>query len=131
MNNGSSNRQLYDTCNYEKRLYESTSPLSYQMAFFKHENCNKCIQDNFYVKYQPEIVDVESELLNITRPLSDCDQFKYSPTCKRSGLCLSTFDKSAPVVLAPEVCPIIYNNIPRQTNPGYKVPSANICRNPY
>ncbi|QKF93962.1 hypothetical protein QKU48_gp0504 [Fadolivirus algeromassiliense] len=130
-NSGAFNRSMYDTCSYQKDLYESVSPLAYQMYFGKHENCGKCLYDNFYVKYQPEIVDVESELRNITRPLSDCDQFKYSPTCKRSGLCISTFDKSAPVVLAPEVCPIIYNNIPKQTNPGYTVPSANICKNPY
>ena len=120
----------YDNCNYQKKLFESTSPLAYQLMFGKYENCNKCLYDNFYVRYQPEIVDVESELLNITRPLSECDQFKYSPTCKRSGLCLSTFDKSVPVVLAPEVCPIVYNNIAKWTNTAVRVPSMNICRKP-
>lgn len=133
MNSGSSgafNRQKYDTCNYQKVITESTAPLAYQLYFGAHENCNKCLYDNFYVRYQPEIVDVESELLNITRPLSECDQFKYSPTCKRSGLCLSTFDKTVPVVLAPEVCPIVYNNIAKWTNNGVRVPSMNICRKP-
>jgi len=125
---GSSNRQIYDQCNFQKRTYESTSPLSYQLYQGKFENCNKCIADKFYVPFQPEIVDIESELKNITRPLSDCDQFKYSPTCKRSGLCTSTFDRSVPIVLAPEVCPIIYNNIPRQTNPGYHLPNPNFCK---
>ena len=118
----------YDQCNYQKRIHESVSPLAYQLMFGKYENCNKCLYDNFYVRYQPEIVDVESELKNITRPLSECDQFKYSPTCKRSGLCLSTFDKSVPVVLAPEVCPIVYNNIAKWTNTGVRIPSMNICR---
>ena len=131
MNTGSSNRQIYDNCNYQKRLHESVSPLAYQLYQGKHENCNKCIYDKFYVPYQPEIVDIESELKNITRPLSDCDQFKYSPKCKKSGLCISTFDKTAPIVLAPEVCPIIYNNIPRQTNPGYRLPNPNFCKNQY
>ena len=128
MQSGSSNRSLYDSCQYSQDLFESTSPLGYNLFFGKHENCNKCIHDSFYVKYQPEIVDVESELLNLSRPLSNCSQFKYNPKCKRSGLCTSTFDKSVPVVLAPEVCPIIYNNIPRQTSPGYKLPSPNICK---
>lgn len=128
MNQGSSNRQLYDRCNYQKRLYESTSPLAYRMYFGQVENCNKCQYDRFYVKYQPEIVDVESELKNLTRPLSKCDQFKYSPTCKKSSLCLSTFDKSAPVILAPEICPIVFNNIPRQKKPGYELPNMNPCR---
>ena len=100
MNTGSSNRQIYDSCNYQKRLYESTSPLAYQLYQGAHENCNKCIYDKFYVPYQPEIVDIESELKNITRPLSDCDQFKYSPKCKKSGLCVSTFDRTVPIVLA-------------------------------
>lgn len=126
--NGSFNRLMYDNCSYQKSLYESTSPLSYNMYQGKYENCNKCISDKFYVPYQPEIIDVESELWNITRPISDCDQFKYSPACKRSGLCLSTFDKSAPVVFAPEVCPIVYNNIPRQTHPGYHLPDPDFCK---
>jgi hypothetical protein len=51
------------------------------------------------------------------------------PGCKRSGLCLSTFDKSVPVVLAPEVCPIVYNNIPRVNNPGYALGDPNFCNN--
>jgi hypothetical protein len=128
MNTGSSNRSIYDTCDYQKRLFESTSPMAYQLYQGKFENCNKCIYDKFYVPFQPEIVDVESELLNLTRPLSQCDQFKYSPSCKKSGLCMSTFDRTAPIVLAPEVCPIIYNNIPRQTSPGYHLPNPNFCK---
>ena len=122
---GISNRQIYDNCNYEKRLYESTSPLAYNLYFGKHENCNKCRDDKFWVRYQ--LVDIESELRNQTRPLSHCDQFKYSPSCKRSGLCLSTFDPSVVVTPAPETCPIIYNNIPRATHPGYTLPSMNPC----
>ena len=129
MNIGASNRLLYDTCAYEKRLYESTSPLSYQLYFGKQENCNKCTDNNkFYVKYQPEIVDVESELLNLTKPLSKCDQFKYSPTCKKSGMCTSTFDRSVPVVLDPQVCPIVFSNIPKRTHPGYHLPNPNFCQ---
>ncbi len=127
MNIGSSNRLLYDNCSYQKNLYESTSPMAYRLYFGAQENCNKCIADRFYTKYQ--LVDIETELRNQTRPLSDCDQFKYSPNCKRSGLCLSTFDKSVPVVMAPEVCPIVYNNIPRQRSPGYHLPDPNFCRN--
>lgn len=129
MNIGANNRHIYDTCDYEKSLYESTSPLAYKLYGGYAENCNKCIKDRFYVKYQPEVVDVESELLNLTRPFSHCDQFKYNPSCKKSGMCMSTFDKSAPVILAPEVCPIVYNNIPRRTDPGYRVPRPDICRN--
>src|SRR5271156_5964704 len=128
MNLGSSSRGIYDECAYQKKLFESTSPLFHQLYFGASENCNKCTDGHFYTKYQPEIVDTESELLNLTRPLSKCDQFKYSPTCKRSGLCVSTFDPSRPVVFDPQVCPIVYNNIPRRTHPGYHLPSPNICQ---
>lgn len=129
MNIGAFNRMKYDQCKYQKDLYESTSPLAYNLYFGKEENCNRCqMRDQpFWTRQSPQIVDVESDLRNITRPLSDCDQFKYSPACKRSGMCISTFDRSAPVVLVPEVCPIVYNNIPRQTNPGYRLPNPNIC----
>lgn len=125
MNIGSSNRPIYDNCEYQKRLYESTSPLSYQLFQAKYENCNKCRYDKFWTPY--ELVDIETELRNQTRPLSKCDQFQYSPDCERSGMCISTFDRSVPVVLAPEVCPIVYNNIPRQTNPGFHLSNPNFC----
>lgn len=127
MNQGSSNRPIYDNCAYQKRLYESTSPLAYQLYQGKFENCDKCIFDNFYTPYDARIVDTESELKNLTRPLSECDQFKYSPTCKRSGMCISTFDKRAPVVYVAEMCPIVYNNIPKMTSKGYKVPNQKFC----
>ncbi len=120
--NGSNNRLLYDSCSYEKRLYESTSPLAYRLYTGAVENCNKCYDANSGYYFRYDLVDVETELRNQTRPLSHCDQFKYSPNCARSGLCLSTFDASVPVTPAPEVCPIVYNNIPKQTHPGYHLP---------
>ena len=128
MNIGASNNQIYDTCAYEKQLYESTSPLAYRLYFGKMENCNKCrVGGTFPVRFDGRIVDAESELLNLTRPLSKCDQFKYSPQCKKSGLCTSTFDRQNVPVLAPEVCPIVYNNIPRRRDPGYRLPNPRIC----
>ena len=74
------------------------------------------------------LVDIETELRNQTRPLSKCDQFKYSPNCSKSGMCISTFDKTVPTVLVPEVCPIVYNNIPRTQTPGYHLPNPNPCK---
>lgn len=126
MHSGYSDKTIYDKCVYEKDLAESTKPLQYHMYFGKFENCNKCRCDKFYTKHS--LVDIESELRNQTRPLSKCDQHKYQPTCKRSNSCISTFDRSVPVVLPPDLCPILFNNIPKQTSPGYTLPSANICR---
>lgn len=125
MNIGSSNRLVYDNCSYAKELYESTSPLLYHLYEGKHENCGKCLKDKFWRPF--DLVDIESELWNITRPNSNCDQFKYDPKCKKSNMCISTFDKEVPVVLAPEVCPIIHNNIPKMKSPGYSLPPARLC----
>lgn len=126
-NVGSFNRTLYDNCAYQKELYESTSPLSYNLYFGKHENCKKCHVGKMWRKY--DLVDIETELRNQTRPLSKCDQFKYSPNCKMSGLCLSTFQKGVPITPAPEVCPIVYNNIPKMTSKGYILPRLDFCKN--
>ena len=125
MNIGSSNRLIYDNCAYQKRLYESTAPLDYQLYQGKFENCKKCVQDKFWTPYK--LVDIETELRNQNRPATHCDQFKYIPGCKKSDTCLSTFDKCVPVVLAPEVCPIVKNNIPKMTEPGYSLPNASVC----
>jgi hypothetical protein len=126
-NMGSSNRLTYDNCAYQKKLYESTSPFVYQMYDGKFENCGKCKKDKFYRPF--DLVDVESELRNISRPSSKCDQFKYTPDCKKSNTCMSTFDASAPVVYVPEICPIVFNNLPKINHPGYKVPVQDFCGN--
>jgi hypothetical protein len=123
---GSSNRRIYDNCDYEKSLYESTSPLAYMLNFNAHENCSKCIYDKFYTKYQ--LVDVESELKNLGRPLSRCDQNLYGPACNRSGLCVSTFDNRVPITPDPNVCPIVYNNLRMPNGPGYHLGNPQICR---
>jgi len=129
MNIGGTNRINQDNCAYQKSLYESTSPLSYQLYMGKHESCSACIQDKFYLKYN--LVDVESEVKGINRPLSKCDQLKYNPGCKSSARCVSTFDKNVPRVRVPELCPIVYNNIPKMTHPGYTLPNPDFCQYNY
>lgn len=115
---GSSNRLIYDNCAYQLKVYQSTTPLSYQLYDGKYENDGKCTYNN--KAWRPyDLVDQESELKGITRPNSKCNQFQYKPTCKKSSMCTSTFDDSNPVVLAPEVCPIVHNNIRKMTHPGY------------
>jgi hypothetical protein len=125
-NFGSSNKLMYDRCAYQKDLSQSTSPLTYRLYEGAYENTEKCKHENKF--YRPmDLVDVESELKNITRPNSRCPQFKYNPGCVKSQSCFSTFDKSNPIVLAPEICPIVHNNIPRMNHPGYDVPKMNLC----
>ena len=122
MNTGYSTRLPYDGCAYEKKLRESVTPLSYRMFSGAYENENKCTLNN--KTYRPfDLVNEESELLNITRPASNCPECKYNPSGAHpahcGGSCRRTFDAQNPIVLAPEVCPIVHNNIKRPTNPGY------------
>lgn len=125
-NFGNSNRMIYDRCAYQKELYESTAPLSYNLYEGKFENCEKCMHNNEF--YRPfDLVDVESELINITRPNTHCPQFKYNPNCTKTRSCLSTFDKSVPVVPDPSICPIVHNNIPRMNHPGFFPPRLDFC----
>ena len=127
---GASNRQIYDCCAYAQTLQQSVDPLQYDLYFGAVENCNKCIDKKAWFRQDREIVDIESDLWNITRPLTRCDGYKYNPNCKTGPNCVSTFDPNAPRVLSPSLCPIVYNNIPVQTNPGYTVPDpANVCLN--
>ena len=127
---GSSNKQIYDCCAYNQYLQQSVDPLYYEMYFGKEENCHKCIDKSPWYRQDIPIVNIESELLNITRPLSKCDVNKYNPYCKTSPQCISTFDPNIPRVLSPSLCPIVYNNIPIQTSVGYSLPNdLNICKN--
>lgn len=124
---GASNRQIYDCCAYAQSLQQSVDPLQYQLYFGAQENCSKCIDKKAWFKQDKEIIDIESDLWNINRPLSKCDMYKYNPNCKPSPMCTSTFDPTNPRILSPSLCPIVYNNIPKQDSPGYNVPNPNVC----
>ncbi len=124
---GGFSRLRYDTCAYDRYLAESTSPLAYRLYGGQREHCKKCIHDKFYFKQDVELVDAESELKNITRASTKCPKFKYSPTCPKSYSCFNTFDATVPVSLTPEVCPIVFNNIPVIKTPGYEVPPVTRC----
>jgi len=123
---GSFNRLRYDNCAYSQDLNQSTSPLNYQMSRYKFENCSACSYDGKY--FAPfDLVDYESELKNITRPNSLCDSIKYSPTCEKSEMCISTFEQDNPVVMVRDVCPVVCNNIKKPTYPGYTLRQRDYC----
>lgn len=77
------NRLTYDTCEYGKRLQESTGPLSYSMYPMKYENCKKCrhsiglVAGNDVSIARGNMVDLENDLRNQTRPASRCPEAKY------------------------------------------------------
>lgn len=125
---GFSARLPYDPCAYNKFLSEAVAPYAYQMFDGKYENCNKCVYDRYTRPFDGDVVDVESELYNITRPASKCPSRKYHPGCKKTPNCISTFDDSVPVVLAPEVCPIVHNNLNWGDDTGIRDPRPSNCR---
>jgi len=126
---GSFTRLRYDRCAHQKDTHQSVEPLQYVMYPGKYENCSKCTynEESFYRPFDEAVVDAESELKGLTRPASSCPQNKYSPKCPKSKTCTSTFDKSVPIVLAQEVCPIVKNNIPRIDGPGYDLKTEPFC----
>ena len=82
-----SNRLMYDTCEYQTRLNESTGPLAYNLDPVRYENCNKCRYElgllggpNVSIN-SGNLVDVESDLSGRTRPLTECSANKYKPKC--------------------------------------------------
>jgi hypothetical protein len=125
---GSYTRLRYDSCAYAKSLNESTDPLKYYLFESKFENCGKCgaKENGFFRPF--DLVDEESELRGITRVNSKCPQKKYTPSCAKSGICTSTFDPKVPVVYAPEVCPIVHNNLPVINTPGFSAPDKAYCK---
>lgn len=125
---GYSTRLPDDPCAYNKRLSESTGVYAYTTYVGAFENCNKCVYDHYTRPFDGDIVDVDSELSNRTRPASKCPSRKYSPRCKKSPNCLSTFDDSVPVVLAPEVCEICPTNLHWGLDTGIRDPKPSNCK---
>ena len=81
----SSNRLMYDTCAYKKRLDESTGPLAYVMNPMKYENCRKCRSELGLIggpavsQIKGNLVDLENDLRGQTRILTQCPSLKYHP----------------------------------------------------
>lgn len=124
-------RLPYDSCAYDKELKESTGPFSYQMFSQKYENCNPCVREHFTRPFDKQIVDVESELSNRVRMNSRCPVKKYSATCAKSPTCVSTFDKSNPIVMPAMMCPIVKTNMYWTGGDGIVSPEPANCSAQY
>jgi hypothetical protein len=79
------NRLTYDTCAYEKELKQSTTPLQYMLDPVKFENCQKCRMELGVVggtavsHITGNLVDLENDLRNQTRPNTHCPSYKFNP----------------------------------------------------
>lgn len=80
------NRLNYDTCQYKQVIAESTGSMRYVLGTPKN-TCDPCFVDNPLIRMQKTgptatgLIDIDSELLNITRPNSRCPARKYVPLC--------------------------------------------------
>ena len=107
----SSNRLMYDTCAYSKKMQESTSPLNYTLYPGKFENCSKCRIElgttggNGVSLFSGNLVDLESDLRGQTRQNSLCPKYKYQPRCSDysavSGLPCGDFNKQEKLIHQP------------------------------
>lgn len=79
------NRLHYDSCAYSTDLLQSVAPLNYMLDPVKYENCNKCRMELGIVggtavsHINGNLVDLENDLRNQTRPNTHCPAFKYLP----------------------------------------------------
>lgn len=79
------NKPLYDECQYKTDLQQSTGTLRYHLDPNRYYNCNKCFMLGGVVggpavsHTDRNIVDVESDLLGVTRVQSGCASKKYAP----------------------------------------------------
>ncbi|KAG2485353.1 hypothetical protein HYH03_015934 [Edaphochlamys debaryana] len=79
------NRLKYDTCAYSKALSKSVAPIDYVLNPIKYEHCNKCRMELGLVggtavsHINGNLVDLENDLMNITRPSTRCPDYKYHP----------------------------------------------------
>ena len=76
----SSNRLIYDQCEYKTQLQQNIGTLEYTLNPMKYENCNKCRMQLGIVggtdvsKIRGNLVDLETDLRGQTRPLTQPGQ---------------------------------------------------------
>lgn len=88
----SSNRLIYDTCEYKTRLDENAGNLEYLLDPVRYENCNKCRMDLGVVggtavsHIKGNLVDLETDLMGITRKASLCPTKKFTSGCATKNI---------------------------------------------
>ena len=87
------NRLEYDTCAYKQHISESIGPGEYHLAT-PHISCEDCFSKDPQLIMQRmgasvakniPMVDVDSELLNINRKLSNCSSDEFIPKFDEKG----------------------------------------------
>ena len=87
------NRLDYDTCAYKQELSESIGPGEYLLGT-PHISCEDCFTKDPQLIMQRAgasvaknvpMIDIDSELMNITRKLSDCSSNDFIPKFNEKG----------------------------------------------
>jgi hypothetical protein len=80
----SSNRLLYDPCEYTQKLHESVSSANFVLDPVKYEHVNKCRHEFGLLggtnvsHVAGNLVDLENDLRGQTRPMTKCSGYKYT-----------------------------------------------------
>lgn len=82
----SSNRLMYDTCEYKQRLQESVSSIDFLLDPVKYEHDNRCRMELGLVggtnvsHVKGNLVDLENDLRGQNRPATNCAEYKFIPS---------------------------------------------------
>lgn len=80
------NRLRYDQCAYSRSLEQSIAPLDYYTDISAVEHCNRCMGDVGIIggtavsHVSGDLVALENDLRNLTRPATKCPMYQYKPT---------------------------------------------------
>jgi len=83
-------RLLYDQCNINQNVNESTNPLGYSLFSPYNTHPERCFKNTEASKKEllPEQrVNIESDLRNLDRKTSRCNVEKYNPSCNNGVEC--------------------------------------------
>jgi hypothetical protein len=106
------NRIPYDTCAYSHVLSESIGPGVYSLTT-PPSTCTPCHPADPYIRLQStgvshlaksNLVDIDSELIGITRNLTGCPERKYLPMKNGSAYCGAQAGRAAGCVPGSKVC---------------------------
>lgn len=114
------NRSLYDTCKNSQQVKDTTNPLIYQLYNGMYQNCNNCNKVNKTAELTvQQRTDLESSLMNIDRPLNDCDSTQPSSDELMKKIGKEKYEFSSPYSCgkhANYAQAMIINNIPIPQN---------------
>ena len=86
------NRLSHDACTYRRSVQQSVDPLAYMLEPAKYVHDRRCMMrlgvvggNTVSTLKNEDLVDTESDLMNITRPASKCPADQYGPHLDRSG----------------------------------------------